>query len=248
MISVLLPTYGRPELLAESVECFLRQTIIDSELIILNDWHDQFIICDHPRIRVYNQTERISLGMKRNFLCDYARGDLVVDWDDDDIYLPTHLEHTLSMMPLYRGSVAAKQKWQWMDTGGSLYRMSVAGYMHTVILKKDFRVSLGGYADQTRHSDIQFLERILKAGALFGPHKMFHKPTFIQRYNSGREHVSTDKGNTKESDSERHARIDREIERIGVTGELHIVPGWKADYQKISDDSYDAAIRNGWGQ
>lgn len=246
MISVLMPTYGRPELLAEAVECFLRQTVSDCELLVANDWPDQTIVIDHPKVRVYNLSERLSLGAKRNLLNDLCSGSLVMDWDDDDIYLPAHIEHCLEMLSIHRTGLFAKQRWQWKYSGGKLCRISPAGYMHTAIMCKKLRVELGGYADQTRHSDLEFLLRIKDGGHLVGPGKFMHKPTFIQRYDSGRAHVSA--GPTAdESDADRHARIDREIASKGVTGKIHITPGWKRDYQQLADDSYAAVLKTGWG-
>ncbi len=245
MISVLLPTYGRPELLPEAIECFLRQTHADSELLVGNDWRGHTIHFDHPRVRVFNSGKRMSLGAKRNWLCDHARGDIVTDWDDDDIYLPGHLAHALSMMPLYRFGLFSKQRWQWHTTKGQLYRIAPAGYLHTCLMNRSARTALGGYADQTRHSDLELIGRLKAAGHLIGPGATYHKPTFVQRYNVGRERVST--GPTRaETDVERHARVDREIESRGITGEVHIVPRWNSDYSAISDASYEAVLKTGW--
>ncbi len=251
MISVLLPTYARPEFLAESIECFLRQTYQDSELIVLNDWRGHTIAFDHPRVRVFNGegTTRRTIGEVRNWLCEKARGNLVVDWDDDDLYLPNHLDHALSMMSLYRGGKAAKQRWQWKwrVKESKLFRICPAGYLHTAIMDKATRDSLGGYAAQTRHSDAEFIGRIIRNGLLLGPGKMFHKPTFIQRLGAGREQVSTGP-DPLETDVDRHARVDREAEALGITGNVVIDPHWNADYLQMAEDSYAAVLATGWGK
>jgi glycosyltransferase involved in cell wall biosynthesis len=251
MISVLMPTYARPEFLTEAIEGFLRQTYTDSELVILNDWRGHTIHFDHPRVRIFNSVEprRKTLGEVRNLLFSMAKGDIVTDWDDDDIYLPRHLEHALSLMPLYRGGNVCKQRWQWkwsVKTNKG-FRITPAGYMHTVLMKREARIKIGGYAHQSRHSDKEILMRLLKGGHLSGPSAMHYEPTFIQRLGTGREHVSG-LGNEGESDESRHARVDREAKALGITGMVLIEPRWNADYEKMSRDSYDAVLKTGWGK
>ena len=98
LISCLCPTFGRcgsrwQHLLEESVESFLRQTDIHSELLILNDHSAQELVFDHPRVRVVNQPGRFrTLGEKYNALVSLASGSLLAPWEDDDISLPHRLE------------------------------------------------------------------------------------------------------------------------------------------------------------
>jgi glycosyltransferase involved in cell wall biosynthesis len=245
-----MPTYARPEFLSEAIECFLRQTYTDSELVILNDWRGHTIHFDHSRVRIFNNDNPIrkSLGQVRNWLCEKAKGDIVTDWDDDDLYLPTHLESAVSMLPLYRGQKFSKQRWQWkwaIQTS-RMFRITPAGYLHTAMMDRQAREKVGGYADKTRNSDAEFQHRLLTGGHLIGPQAMYHKPTFIQRLVTGREHVSTGPSRD-ESDADRHARIDQEAERLGVTGAVHIQPCWRDDYVKMAEDSYAAVLKTGWG-
>jgi hypothetical protein len=150
------------------------------------------------------------------------------------------------MLPLYKKGRFAKQRWQWKYHGGRLCRVCPAGYLHTAVFHRQTRMDMGGYADQTRNSDFEFIQRLMKAGLSFGPGKLFHAPTFIQRYDSGRAHVS-DSGVGDETDDERHARIDREIASRGVTGTIEIVPRWLALYQNLADQSLEAVKKTGWG-
>jgi glycosyltransferase involved in cell wall biosynthesis len=98
LISCLCPTFGRAgspwqHLLEESVESFLRQTDVHSELLILNDHAAQELVFDHPRVRVINQPGRFpTLGEKYNAMVSLAAGSLLAPWEDDDISLPHRLE------------------------------------------------------------------------------------------------------------------------------------------------------------
>ena len=89
-ISVLVPTYGRTHQLAELVYSYSIQRYQGkSELIILNDRHDQNIIYNEdPTVKIINVKERYeTMGHKRNSLVELAQYPLVTSWDDDDIFL-----------------------------------------------------------------------------------------------------------------------------------------------------------------
>lgn len=90
-------TYKRPNELAEAVASFLRQTYADKELIVLDD-AGQYApgACDHlPGVKLVTTPHRFrTLGEKRNACAALASpdADVLLPWDDDDIYLPWHME------------------------------------------------------------------------------------------------------------------------------------------------------------
>ena len=93
MISAICLTYGRVDRLNEALQCFLDQTCAEKELIILNTFPKQQLAFDHPQVRVINCTERPpSLGAARNMAIEAATGPYLVTTDDDDLYLPWHLQ------------------------------------------------------------------------------------------------------------------------------------------------------------
>lgn len=96
-ISCLCPTYKRPEHLANAVACFLDQDYsgFDRELIILDD-AQQYLhyqdTSDQGTVRVISLNDRLpSLTAKFNLMAAEASGDVLVVWEDDDIFLPWHL-------------------------------------------------------------------------------------------------------------------------------------------------------------
>lgn len=104
MISVICPTYGRPALLEEALESYLRQNDSNSELVIVNDQPGVTLLFDHPQVRVINHPVRFeSLGEKRNFAVAASRGDIIVPLDDDDLFLPGYLTHCRSQLERVSG-------------------------------------------------------------------------------------------------------------------------------------------------
>lgn len=240
MISVLCPTYGRPELLAELVECFLRQTVSDTELVILNDRADQRLVCDHPKVRIINETERYpTLGHKRLAVTRLALGSLITHWDDDDIYLPDHLERVVARFPLYWSQRCARQHHQWLDTGKRLYRVAPAGYIHTLVMEKSLYWETGGHPTITMNEDHAYIPVLLKSRALLGPPVTLERPTFILRGNTGRLHV-TEAFNETGHDDASWDLIRKEVDDQGISGSITIEPGWLHDYSAKAQNSWEA--------
>ncbi len=57
-------------------------------------------------IRYYHQTERLTIGKKRNILNQLAEGEYIVCMDDDDYYPPDKLSYTISEMQRHQVSFA----------------------------------------------------------------------------------------------------------------------------------------------
>ncbi len=86
LVSCVMPTADRRQMVERAIAYFQRQDYPARELVILDDGADRVgdLIPPDPRIR-YEQSDRpLSLGAKRNALCEAARGSLIVHWDDDD--------------------------------------------------------------------------------------------------------------------------------------------------------------------
>jgi glycosyltransferase involved in cell wall biosynthesis len=105
-IAAVCLTYNRPVQLGRIIECFLRQTYRNSELLIYDDGGQY---PDQPRgdrWRVVSVDKRSpNLGTKRNEAVKHLLPGIqcIQTWDDDDLYLPWVLE----------AMVAALKKGRW---------------------------------------------------------------------------------------------------------------------------------------
>jgi glycosyltransferase involved in cell wall biosynthesis len=105
LFSVIVPTYDRPELLAEAVASVLDQTIGDLECIVVDDGGTLAPqLPADPRIRVIRRATSGGAAAARNAGLDGARGRYVAFLDDDDVYMANRLE--LSVDALGRAPVA----------------------------------------------------------------------------------------------------------------------------------------------
>jgi O-antigen biosynthesis protein len=84
-----MPTRGRPDLAAQAVEQFARQSYPYRELLIVDDPESPSFpngVCGDG-VSYFRQPGR-QIGAKRNFACSVASGEVIVHWDDDDWSAP----------------------------------------------------------------------------------------------------------------------------------------------------------------
>lgn len=88
-----MPTYNRRQFIPHAIEYFLRQDYANRELIILDDGTDAIndLLPVDERIVYVRLDQKITLGAKLNQACEYARGEIIAHWDDDDWYAPRRL-------------------------------------------------------------------------------------------------------------------------------------------------------------
>lgn len=101
MVSCIMPTANRRAFLPHAIRLFQQQDYVPRELVILDDGDDPVgdLIPDDPSIRYFRLTGRRTVGAKRNLACEYAAGEFIVHWDDDDYSAPSRIrlqvEHLL---------------------------------------------------------------------------------------------------------------------------------------------------------
>ncbi len=101
LVSVIIPTHDRPQMLREAVDSVLAQTFQDFEIIIvLNGASAASIdmgrrLSSNPKVRVI-EMEDSSLAASRNYGLTSAESEWVAFLDDDDIWHPEKLELQLA--------------------------------------------------------------------------------------------------------------------------------------------------------
>lgn len=99
LVSVIVPTFSRHELHEALHMRFEAQTYPNLELLVFDDSPDPSPYFRHvrsERVRYAHTPSRVSLGSKRNQLVDAARGEVIVQFDDDDLYAPSYIETMLA--------------------------------------------------------------------------------------------------------------------------------------------------------
>lgn len=96
-VSVIVPTYNRPEMLKGTIESILSQTYKNFEIIIVNDNGVEVKdivnnLNTNNKIRYFKHAQNEGLASARNTGILMSKGTHIAYLDDDDIFYPEHLE------------------------------------------------------------------------------------------------------------------------------------------------------------
>jgi glycosyltransferase involved in cell wall biosynthesis len=110
-VSVVTPTYNRRNFLPMLIHLYKSQTYPKEyrELIILDDSptsNEDLVPKDYPNIRYYYQSEKMTLGEKRNKLNELAKGDIIVCFDDDDYHYPERITYSVFKLNQEKKNIA----------------------------------------------------------------------------------------------------------------------------------------------
>ena len=91
MLSIILPTYNRAHLVAESIHSVLQQTYTDFELLIIDDGSeddtDEIIAAiEDERIRYFKKQHTGHTSILKNFALSISKGDIIAFIDSDDLW------------------------------------------------------------------------------------------------------------------------------------------------------------------
>ena len=104
--SIIIPTYNRKKfekLIEYNIKCQTYPNIL--EIIIADDGDDEMLDLNIPYSINYIKCPRMTIGQKRNLLVSKCKGDYIAHMDTDDVYLPTYIEHSISIMKLKKKNV-----------------------------------------------------------------------------------------------------------------------------------------------
>jgi len=96
LITVIITTYNRPHFLHDAINSVFKQSYEHFEIIVINDCGEDVwdIIKSFNTIKILYLSTIKNLGpsFARNCAIQAAKGELICYLDDDDLFLPNHLE------------------------------------------------------------------------------------------------------------------------------------------------------------
>lgn len=106
MISVIIPTYNRFELVNRSINSVLNQTYKNFEIIVVNDCSEDFRYDELEKrtdIKYFKLEKRSGLpSIVRNFGIKNSNGEWIAFLDDDDVWEPEKLQMQMLMSNKYK--------------------------------------------------------------------------------------------------------------------------------------------------
>jgi glycosyltransferase involved in cell wall biosynthesis len=122
VVSCLMPTANRRAWVPLSIATFLAQDFESRELIVLDDGQDSVgdIVPSDPRIHYVRAPRGRSLGAKRNEACRLARGEILVNWDDDDWSASWRLTYQVEQLKAYDADICGLDRVWFFDPSREL--------------------------------------------------------------------------------------------------------------------------------
>lgn len=243
-VSAYCPTYGRPHVLEEAIESFLRQDYIgEKELVILNDYSGHTLHFDHPEVKIYNIKDHIKpLGKKFNETIKLCTGDILFAWEDDDIFLPHRFSVSVQKIlksgknMYHTQETFIAQKDGFVRSTWELYK-EYSLFHSALAIKKDFFYKANGYFEDHEYDSILFDQ--ITMGNFFNldnyksENKNLHEAFYIYR------HGVTDTYNTTSFSGwasvngqlSLGAEVYLEQNKHNIPqGDYYLRPHWKHDY------------------
>ena len=215
-LAALCPTYGRPRLIRNVLAMWNQQTLPwqDRMLIILDDGAQLPRGFGHDWCIYTTPTRYPSMSSKYARLLEIADDwgvDGYVVWDDDDVYLPWHMEAHAHALASHAWSYPTEV---WSEGGGSLARERTGGNLHgSIAIGAALMQQLGGWPDTKRADfDLQMIGR-LSAAAQPGRPDADYPPSYVFRWaNTGHRHYQNycTQGHTDETVYDRVQRSSTE--------------------------------------
>jgi GT2 family glycosyltransferase/DNA-binding SARP family transcriptional activator len=117
LVSVILPTYNRPDRLQKAIQSVISQTYQDFEIIVVNDGTVDVSEVVAPlnkdgRITTIRHDRNRGLAAARNTGLRAAKGTYIAYLDDDDTYLPDHLETLVTALQSGEHKVVYTDAWR----------------------------------------------------------------------------------------------------------------------------------------
>lgn len=148
-VSAACVTFNRLDSVRKTVRDFQLQDYKgEKELVILNTCGNQFLKCDHPDIVCVNHFPRPkTLGECRNVCIEHCSGDLILNWDDDDTYAPSHISRAVSDLGVRREHVRING---FFDSDGVFGK---TGPVHQLMFTKELFNRVGKYPKKNTGED-----------------------------------------------------------------------------------------------
>ena len=232
-------TYGRVDMLEESLYSFLHQNYKGpKELIIVNDYSEQKLVFDHPEVKIVNLDNVFStIGAKENYATELCSGDIICQWDDDDVALPNHLDNVynhfkddVNIMHWQTGVLYNEPKITditWLGNSG-------------IVFRKTAWKAIGGHPIENAGYDMTFIERLHKHGGRLFVEMPKEEASWFYMW-GGRGYHMSGQGHDlpgKPNVIQRHTLHIQNLKNQGkiTVGEIKLNPHWNKDYKQMLKD------------
>jgi glycosyltransferase involved in cell wall biosynthesis len=246
-VSCYCATFGRPWALEEAIESFLRQDYPgEKELIILNDYSGHRLLLDDNSqncgVAIHNvDTHIIPLGLKFNSTIDLCSGDVLMPWEDDDIYLPNRISYTIAHM--HNDFFHTRRAF--IEHHSNRLAFSENYFHCNLAMSRPLWKSSGGYIQSDKCDlDINFMSRLFALTGETSQSIADDDVFYIYRWGGSNSYHASGWGSTDGIHASKLAEGIVENQRkqgLVVQGDYTLQPRWKYDYANARNIALAAA-------
>ncbi len=237
-------TYGRVDTLEESLNAFLKQDYPADkcELIIVNDYPAQTLKFDHPQVQIINVNQTFTtIGAKENFATTFCKGDIICQWDDDDVATSWHLKNVAK----YFTDDVNILHWNpgVFFNGDNITDVTWIGNSG-IVFRKSAWEAVGGHPMENAGYDMTFIEHLHKHGGRIFASPPREEASWFYMW-GGRGYHMSGQGHDKPGQINVIQRHSLHVENLRMqgkipTGEVELSPKWKHDYEQMLKDFINA--------
>jgi glycosyltransferase involved in cell wall biosynthesis len=123
LVSILTPTFNRRKFIPQYLRNIKRQDYKGPiEILIADDGDDKIedLIPKNSIFRYIKLDEKKSIGFKRNLLCNEAKGEILINMDDDDFYPSQRVSHAIEMLNKKEAYIAGSSHCYFYDKANGI--------------------------------------------------------------------------------------------------------------------------------
>jgi len=187
-IDCLMGTHGRNSVASEALACFLQQSVTAQATLLIYNQHPVPLRFTHPRVRIVNEIPPpAALRFVRHRMLELAdpTADLIHWWDDDDLYLPWHLQDCLDHIA---DNAAWKPQSNWMSFGNVKFSRHTQQFEGSWIFRTDY-VRAAPLHTHPTYTDHPVFLQTAEAG-LLATTELAGLTSYIYRWATDTQHVS----------------------------------------------------------
>ena len=111
LVSCIMPTANREKYIPFAVKYFLEQDYPNKELVVIDDGEHSIatLIPEDNRIKYFYMDPIGSIGLKRNYACGKAKGEIIIHWDDDDWHARDWLSAEVHFLSTSKADICGMQ-------------------------------------------------------------------------------------------------------------------------------------------
>ena len=186
LVSVIIPTYGRADLLSRAINSVLTQTYENIEVIVVNDnnitsehYHQTMIALypysANPKVKVISDGRNVGGSLARNKGIELSQGEYISFLDDDDYYYQDKIKNQVDYIFLRNADICIcnmdilKKDTLFKDSRSyakveDIQDFLINGNCFTpmILCKKSVLVNIAGFEESPRFQDHILILKMLK--------------------------------------------------------------------------------------